>query len=132
VTRPWVRRGIYGLRTAGSPGRVGGSQEQDISSGVDRTISRNGGGSNGGGSGSQGGLDQMNHGGSHAAMSVTTGNTHSEHKGTAGAMVPSWRLAEEAQKRRDLQAENLALKERIADLERVIRAGRLAQARRVG
>ena len=41
-------------------------------------------------------------------------------------MVPSWRLAEEAEKRRLLQAENLVLKARIAELERVIKAARLA------
>jgi hypothetical protein len=51
---------------------------------------------------------------------------------TTEAVVPSWRLAEEAQKRRALQAELQAAKQRIAELERIIKAGRLASIKRVG
>ena len=39
-------------------------------------------------------------------------------------MVPSWRLAEEAAKKRELLAENKALKDRIAELELVLKANR--------
>jgi hypothetical protein len=39
------------------------------------------------------------------------------------AMVPSWRLAEESQKRRDLQAKVKALEARISELKRIIKAG---------
>jgi hypothetical protein len=59
-----------------------------------------------------------------AAISTST-KPHFEHK----AMVPSFRLKEEAEKRRLLQAENAALKARISELERVIKAGRLREAR---
>ena len=45
--------------------------------------------------------------------------------------IPSWRLKEEADKRRLLQAEVKALKARIAELEMVIRAGRLREAGRL-
>jgi hypothetical protein len=119
VTRPWVRRGIYGLRTAGSQGRVGGSQEQDISSGVDRTINRNGGGSH---SGSEGSVSHSRGGsaggGSHTALSGPAGiNTHS-------AMVPSFRLAEQTAKTRALKAENEALKARVAELETALKSKR--------
>jgi hypothetical protein len=39
-------------------------------------------------------------------------------------MVPSWRLAEEAQKRRDLQAKLEAAERRIAELETALKASR--------
>jgi hypothetical protein len=100
LKRQWQRRGIYGLRSSGSPGRVG-SQGSDAGNvthvGSDHV------GSDGGGS-------------QRTALSAPAGiNTHSEHK----AMVPSFRLKEECEKRRLLQAENKALKERIAELELV-------------
>jgi hypothetical protein len=87
-------RGIYGLRSPESLGRVGGQ---------------------GNGSGSSDG------GGSHTALSAPAGiNTHSEHK----AMVRSFRLKEEAEKRRLLQAENTALKARVSELETALKASR--------
>jgi hypothetical protein len=112
VTRPWVRRGIYGLRSAGSPGRVGGQGNGS-------------GGSNGGGGSAS----------TTPAMSVITEYTQPEHKATAGAMVPSWRLAEETQKKREalaqvaelqaqFQAEVRELRQRVEELETALRSSR--------
>jgi hypothetical protein len=45
-------------------------------------------------------------------------------------MVPSWRLAEESAKKREYKAKLEAAEARIEELQRIIKAGRLAEIKR--
>jgi hypothetical protein len=108
-----VRRGIYGRGPGplGSKINPGDSDSSDIG-GVDRTISRKGGASNGGGSHET------------ARMSAVTEYTTKSVEINTTAMVPSFRLAEQTAKTRALKAENEALKARILELEAIQRSHR--------
>jgi hypothetical protein len=115
-----VRRGIYGRGPGplGSKINPGDSDSSDIG-GVDRTISRNGGASNGGGSHET------------AGMSAVTEYTTKSVEINTTAMVPSWRLAEESARKREalarckaLEAELRASQERCSELETALRSSR--------
>jgi hypothetical protein len=83
------------------------SEEQDNDSGVRRTLRAVGSGAS-----NHGGADIVEHSGSHDGSARTT----AVKSGTAGigASVPSWRLAEESQRRRAAEAKVKGLEDRIA------------------
>jgi microcompartment protein CcmL/EutN len=76
------------------------------------------------------GSAQAGNGSAECSASLAANNTLARYQDSINAMVPSWRLAEESAKKREYKAKLEAAEARIEELQRIIKAGRLAEIKR--